>query len=246
MVFSNSYFVPTSFKLSTGPFGPSGTVRAAFAAAGAAHPPLPSGPAMPHATPPPDRGTPRPRPGPRAGYSVAELMVVVVIIGIALALGAPRLNLTPTRTEAAVQGVASTLMAAERAAVGGQHDVVVAFDEGRRRLRIHHDLDNDGAIDGGERVRMEPLGRGVVFGRGGAGPLAQLGAGPVSFAGRQGGLPAVTFNRAGSASEEGGVYLTTPPATSPPATAARAVVVDRATARAATWRYTPSGWRRKF
>lgn len=201
---------------------------------------------MLHTPFPSARGTPRPPPDPRAGYSVAELMVVVVIIGIALALGAPRLNLTPTRTEAAIQGLSSTLMAAQRAAVSGQHDVVVAFDEGQRRVRVHHDLDNDGAIDAGERVRMEPLGRGVVFGRGGAGALAQLGDGAVSFTGRQGGLPAVTFNRAGSASEEGGAYLTTPPAASPPATAARAVVVDRATARAATWRYTPNGWQRKF
>lgn len=181
----------------------------------------------------------------RAGYSLAELMVVVVIIGIALALAAPRVNLSRTRTEASVHTVASALMAAQRAAVGSQHDVVVAFDQAQGRLRIHHDVDNDGVMDAGERVRWELLGRGVTFGRGGAGTLAQLGAGPVSFTRTQNGLRAVTFSRSGSASEEGGAYLATAGPATPPASASRAVVVDRATGRAVAWRYTPSGWQRR-
>lgn len=184
-------------------------------------------------------------PHPRAGYSLAELMVVIVIIGISLALAAPRVNLSRTRTEAAVHTVASALMAAQRAAVSSQHDVVVAFDAAQGRMRIHHDVDGDGVMDAGERVRWEVLGRGVTFGRGTAGTMAQLGSGPVSFTRTQGGLRAVTFSRSGSASEEGGAYLATAGAAVPPATASRAVVVDRATGRAVAWRYTPSGWQRR-
>jgi prepilin-type N-terminal cleavage/methylation domain-containing protein len=199
---------------------------------------------MPH--PPPVRGPSRPRPAPRAGYSLMEVLLVLVLIGIMLVLATPRMNLSPTRTEAAVHALASTLMAAQRAAVSGQHDVVVAFDEGQRRVRVHHDVDNDGAVDGGEPVRLQPLEPGVTFGRGSAGALAQLGARAVSVTGTQGALPAVTFNRSGSASEEGGAYLTTPASTSPRPTTARAVVVDRATGRAVTWRYAASGWERKF
>lgn len=199
---------------------------------------------MPHTHASPG-GPPRPPDASRAGYSLAELMVVVVIIGIALALAAPRVNLSRTRTESAVHSVASALMAAQRAAVSGQHDVVVAFDAAQGRLRIHHDVDNDGVMDGGETVRWELLGRGVTFGRGSAGTLTQLGAGPVSFTRTQGGLRAVTFSRSGSASEEGGAYLATAGATPAPASASRAVVVDRATGRAVAWRYTPTGWQRR-
>ncbi|WP_420126247.1 prepilin-type N-terminal cleavage/methylation domain-containing protein [Longimicrobium sp.] len=196
--------------------------------------------------PPPVCGSRRPPPGPRSGYSLVEVMLVLVLMGILLALAGPRINLSPTRTEAGVQALASELMAAQRAAVSGQHDVVVAFDQAQRRLRVHFDLDNDGVMDSGEPVQMKPLERGVVFGRGSAGTLAQLGSQPVSFTRTQGGLRAVTFNRAGSASEEGGAYLSALPAVSPPASSTRAVLVDRATARAMVWRYTGSAWQRRF
>jgi prepilin-type N-terminal cleavage/methylation domain-containing protein len=195
--------------------------------------------------PPPVSGPGRSRPGPRAGFSLVEVMLVLVLMGILLALAAPRIDLSRTRTEAGVHALASELMSAQRAAVSGQHDVVVAFDQAQRRLRVHHDLDNDAVMDAGEPVRMRPLEGGAVFGRGSAGTLAQLGGQPVSFTRTQGGLRAVTFNRAGSASEEGGAYLSALPASSPPASAARAVVVDRATGRAAVWRYTGSAWERR-
>ncbi|HEX5871051.1 MAG TPA: prepilin-type N-terminal cleavage/methylation domain-containing protein, partial [Longimicrobium sp.] len=174
---------------------------------------------MPHDPAPAACGPPRRPPG-AAGFSLIEVLTVLVMIGIMVMLAAPRLNLSPSRTEAAVNGVAGTLMAAQRAAVSGQHDVVVAFDEAQRRIRVHHDLNNDGAIGGGEPIKWKPLENGVIFGRGSAAALAQLGARAVSFTGTQGALPAVTFSRGGSASEEGGVYLTTPPAASPPAGAA--------------------------
>lgn len=172
--------------------------------------------------------------------------MVVVIIGIGSAMAIPRMNLSPRRTEAAVAELSSLLMAAQRAAVSGQHDVVVAFEQTPQRIRVHMDRDNDGVMDAGEPIKRTLLPTLVVFGRTGAPVLPQLGSANVSFTRQQAGVPAVTFNRAGSASEEGGFYLTTAAQTSPRATTARAVVVDRATARPATFRYSSAGWQRRF
>ncbi|MBB4637556.1 pilus assembly FimT family protein [Longimicrobium terrae] len=181
----------------------------------------------------------------RAGVSMAEVLVVLTIIGIALSIGAPRVNLSPSRTEAAVQSVASTLMAAQRAAVVRQHNVVVAFDATQGLVRVHMDPNNNGTIDAGEQVTSEPLGRNMTYGRGGAAVLTQLGTANVSFTARQGGLPAVTFNRGGSASEEGGAYLTSTVGVAAQRPS-RAVIVDRATGRTAVWKYVAPTWQRKF
>lgn len=176
---------------------------------------------------------------------MAEVLAVLVIIGIGTAMALPRVNLTHRRTEAALHQMSTLLMAAQRAAVSGQHDVVVAFETTQRRVRVHHDLDNDGVMDANERVLRTTLPDLVIFGNS-AGNLSQLGGNAVSFTRQQGGVPAVTFNRSGSASQEGGFYLTTQASTAPKPTTARAVVVDRATARAVTWRYGTAGWERKY
>lgn len=176
-----------------------------------------------------------------------EMMVVLMIVGLGMAMVVPRINVTQQRAETAVQVVSSTLMTAQRAAVARQHDVIVAFETDQQRIRVHFDVDNDGVMDAGEAVRYEPLGKTVIFGRSGsAATLAQIGAGPVSFTGRQGGMPMVIFGRGGNASEEGGAYITTSSGSSPTAYTSRAVLVDRATGRTSIFRYTQSGWQRRF
>lgn len=188
------------------------------------------------------RHPPRP-PGSRAGFTVAEMLAVLVIMGIMAAIAVPRLDIAEVRTAGAVQVAGSTLLAAQRAAVTRQHDVVVAFDPTGRAIRLHYDRDNDGRADAGEEVRAEPLAEGVVFGRGAA-PAYFVGPDAVTFTRRApDGLRVVTFHRSGSASEEGGVYLTTRRGR---AADARVVVVDRATGRASWLAYTGSTWKREF
>lgn len=183
----------------------------------------------------------------RGGFTLAEVLAVLVIMGIMVSIAGPRLNLSGYRTTAAMNAVGSHILAAQRAAVSGQQSVVVAFDAGFQQLRIHHDRDGDGRIDTGETVRVEALGEGVVFGQGGA-PDSFVGSGPITFTKRQGSLPAVTFHRNGTASEEGGIYLTTRRAIDKGGEpgAGRLVVVDRATGRASWFSYNGSAWTREF
>jgi type II secretory pathway pseudopilin PulG len=177
---------------------------------------------------------------------MAEMMVVIVIIGIAAALTVPKLDSSGRQAAAAGQVAGVTLVAAQRAAVARQHDVVVAVDVPGRALRVHYDSDGNGRINGSEIVRRERIGDGAVFGRGSA-PAWLPGAAAVSFTGRQDGMPALTFHRSGSASEEGGFYVTSARAQAGgPATHARAVVVDRATGRPGWASYTGTQWKRDF
>ncbi len=172
--------------------------------------------------------------------------MVLSIIGIATAIAAPRLDSSGRQASGAAHAAGMTFVAAQRTAVARQHDMVVAVDVANRALRIHLDRDNDGLVDDGERVRTEPLGAGAVFGRAGA-PAWVLGGADVVFAGRQGGLPAVTFHRSGSASEEGGFYVTSARArVEGLAKHTHAVMVDRATGRPAWASYTGGTWKRQF
>jgi hypothetical protein len=172
---------------------------------------------------------------------------VLTLMGILVALGAPRLSTFGVRTTATVHAVGTTLLTAQRGAVARQHRVVVAFDLTAQSMRVHYDRNNDGVVNAGELVRVEVLPSGVVFGRGSA-PAYRVGSGAVSFAGRQGTLPAVVFQRNGSASEEGGFYLTSVEdarAGGHP-DHARMAVIDRATGRASWSAYNGSQWKQLF
>lgn len=182
----------------------------------------------------------------RAGVSMIEVMVVMVIFGILAAIAVPRVDLSSFRGVSAGTVAGSALLAAGRGAVVRQHNVVVAVDEANRRLRIHYDANNNGTINTGEWVRMEPLPDGVVFSRAAA-PAGRVGAAAVSFRGRQNSLPAITFLRNGSATEEGGFYLATTRAVAQGRSAnVRMVLIDRATGRPSWFTYDASGWKREF
>lgn len=190
------------------------------------------------------REPPSPRvASPSAGFSLAELIVVITIFGLLMAMAIPRLDVTPVRAQAAAAQSMAVLMAAQRAAVARQHNVVVAVDAAGRRLRVHYDTNNNGTVDAGEIARWDPLPDGVVFGRSTA-SAGRVGTLAVSFRFRQDGYPAVNFLRNGSASEEGGFYLTSAGAKT--GASARQVVVERATGRTLVFIYSANAWKTEF
>ena len=179
----------------------------------------------------------------RRGFSLVEMLNVIVIVGLMASIAIPRTGIATYKANSGAQVVASTLTYAQRQAISRQTDTRVAFDVANNELRIHEDADNDNVIDLGERVTVTPLPEGLVFGRGAAAARG-MGAGVVNFTRTQGGLPIVIFRRDGSASENGGVYVTTTDGLSVGRTAdVRAVEVSRATGRAAWFSYATGAWK---
>ena len=184
---------------------------------------------------------------PRAGFTIIELVLTIVLLGAVLAIAAPRLNLAQTRINAATQQASLTMLSAHRMAIQQQHNVVVAIDTVGRILRVHSDRDNDGVIDSDEMVRQVELEKGVRFGLGGA-TARLIGSAPVTFTRTQGGLPAVTFNRGGTASEFGGFYLSSVStgADGDRPTDTRAFEVERAIGRFERYFFANGAWTREW
>lgn len=184
-----------------------------------------------------------------AGFTLYELLFVMMILGVLVALARPHIDPQDHTVRNASQTVGSTLLMAQRLAVTGQHDVLVAFDTDAAMMRIHEDGDNDGEIDDSERVRHIEIDE-IAFARGPTPPHPVIGADATSFAGAPDGLPALRFQRDGSVAEEGGLYLTTLRAertgSAQYAEDTRAVVVERATGRASWFRYHDAEWERVF
>ena len=181
-----------------------------------------------------------------AGFTLIEILMVIVLIALVAAFGLPKLNFSGYRINSAVRGTAALIARAQRTAVTDQYNVNVLFDVPNNRIKIHEDANNDNVIQAGERVRVYPLGEGVVFGRGGA-PVRFYSTTPVSFTRTQNGMPEIVYRRDGSASENGGFYITT--TTSQNSTRpkdARAIEVTRSTGRADWFQYTGAAWVQKF
>lgn len=184
----------------------------------------------------------------QTGFTLVEMLVVVTIIGIMAGLALPAIDVTRFKVESGLQSVGSTLQAAQREAVGRQHNVPVSFDVLQSAIVVHFDANNDGVANNGERVRFWPMDAALVFSRGPA-PARAFGGTPVSFPNGPNGLPTVTFRRNGSASLAGGLYITSRQAVAGLAKRqndTRAVEIVRATGRIEWFRYSGGQWRRGF
>jgi Tfp pilus assembly protein FimT len=173
-----------------------------------------------------------------AGFTVVELIYVLVIMLIIGGMALPRINLGRVRVGSSSMKVASYLLVAQRMAVTRQHNVRVSFDEIGGTVQIHEDANNNGLIEGTERLRTETLDEGVSFSVSGA-PL--FGGGEaLTFAPDANALPSVIFRRNGSASEEGAVHVTALPTGRPEYD--RAIRVNRATGLARCWSRETGTW----
>lgn len=181
-----------------------------------------------------------------AGFTLIEITMVVVLIGTLAAIAVPRLNFQAYRVNGAVRGLNGVLARAQRLAVTNQSSVNVLFDVNTNAIKIHEDDNNNNVVDNNERVRTYPIGEGIVYGRGTA-PARLYTSTPISFTRRQGSMPELIFRRDGSASENGGFYITTTNAAASDRKGdARSLEVIRATGRSEWYRYTGSSWQRKF
>ncbi len=180
------------------------------------------------------------------GVTIIELLIVLAIIGVVVALALPRIDVARYKLNAGMRIVGTGLLTAQRRAVSVQHDVIVTFNQTTHVISMFEDANNNGTRDAGERTRAISQGEGVLIGRG-ATPSHAVGAGPVTFTQTVGGLPAVTFHRNGSASEYGGVYLTSRRAiqTGSHVEDTRLITVERATGRASWFNYATQ-WNRGF
>jgi len=175
------------------------------------------------------------------GFTLAEILIVLALLGVLMTIVAPVFNPGRWRADSAVQEVMITLDAAQRMAVMRQHDVIVTFLLDQRRLRVHRDANNDGAVDSGEDTRVVELPETMAFSRG-ATPPVNGASDDVSFE-VDGGGPRLIFHRNGSASESGTAYLR--PVEGKMALdvdAARAVTVERATGEVRCFSYRTGSW----
>ena len=179
-------------------------------------------------------------------FTLIEILMTVVLIGMVAMFALPKLNWSAYRVNGAVRGVTGLLARAERLAVTDQYNVNVLFDVAHNALEVHEDANNDNVIQGTERVRSYPIGEGIIFGLGGAPPRLYTTT-PISFTHTQNGLPEIIFRRDGSASENGGFYITTTTSqNSSRPQDARSVEVVRSTGRTGWYQYTGSTWLQKF
>ena len=181
-----------------------------------------------------------------SGFTLIEILMVIVLIGLVASFAVPKLNFSGYRINGAVRGATALIARAQRLAVTDQYNVNVLFDVANNAIKIHEDANNNNAIDAGERVRAYPLGEGVVYGRNNA-PVRLYSTATVSFTRQQNGLPEIIFRRDGSASENGGFYITTTTAQkSNRPQDARSIEVTRATGRGEWYQYNGSSWIKKF
>src|SRR5688572_33394685 len=102
----------------------------------------------------------------RAGFTLIELLQVMAVASIVMTIAAARIDWVAMHVTGSGRQVMMTMLAAQRQAILQQHAVVVVFDVGNNRLRIHEDRNNNRVIDTGEKTRYVTLEPAVTFGRG--------------------------------------------------------------------------------
>jgi len=142
------------------------------------------------------------------GFTLVEMLIAIVLIAVIAAFALPRLDFVDMRLDANMRIVRSVLQQSWRASIQKQHDLVVSFDVATHRVRIVEDMDNDGAIDSGERVSWRPLEEGVLFDVPPAGVNGSVGAAVAGPGVRTlTAFPSVIFHRNGSTSGDIEIYL---------------------------------------
>lgn len=143
-----------------------------------------------------------------SGYTLIELMIVLAIVAIIALFAYPRVNFTQFQVDAAARGVRMTLQNAQRLAVTRQFDVVVSIDQAHGKVRVLEDNNNNGAIDGGERVTWFTLEDGAQFVTPPSGVNGPVGSAIVgSSITTINGLPSIIFRRDGAGSTDLELYI---------------------------------------
>ena len=143
------------------------------------------------------------------------MLIAVSIVSIASAIVLSKVDYTSYRVDAAARHLRAMVQRAQAAAVTSQHNVVMAFDIPNQRVYVVDDVNNNLAVDPGERVISSTFQDGVTFG---APPDTWVGAqtptGPlngsvlttVSVNGTS--LPSIVFRSDGAASTDAEIYVT--------------------------------------
>ncbi len=166
--------------------------------------------------------------------TLIEMLIVIVMIGILSAMALSRLDWTQYQADAAARGAMAELANAQRLALSLQANIVVTFPDSIR-MQILEDANNDGAAGAGERLRTVPLDNNFYYGQASADPVPSPDDGTA--------LSTVTFQRDGSASTSGTVYLHGP-GLDAACHHCRAISINRATGRVVWYTYATGTWRR--
>lgn len=171
---------------------------------------------------------------PAAGITMIEMLIVIVIIGILIGITASRLDWMRYRANSIARAVMSEISQAQRTAVSLQTDLRVTV-VAANRIRFHEDANNNGAMDGGERVTFLALDDGFTLNKGSMSAL------PAPAAGTE--LTSLIFRRDGTANTSGAFYIRSP-AADPTCKYCRAVEVTRATGRVVIYSFVTGTWQR--
>lgn len=162
------------------------------------------------------------------------MMIVIILIGLLAGIAASRLDWGRYRAEAVARGALASISTAQRTAVSLQTDVRL-IPVGTNRLQIHEDANNNGSIDGSERVTYLVLDHGYQFGQG------SIAAVPAPADATDLSAMTVIFRRDGSASR-GGTYYISSPAYDPDCKYCRGIALTRATGRAVSYSRATGAW----